>query len=99
MRQRTAMGMIRSERSTEPAKCRSCGKVFLGKPWHLGGFAFEPVTKEPAKANHYGGWVCSAECDYRASLELEQTMPGHGLSQKTIGCSAMDSYRRNWDIR
>jgi hypothetical protein len=49
-----------------------------------------------AKANYYGGWVCSRRCDFRASLELEQDMPGHGYSQETPGREAMSHINSSW---
>jgi hypothetical protein len=49
-----------------------------------------------AKRNYYGGWVCSRVCDRRASLELEQSMPGHGSSQSTPGREAMERINSNW---
>lgn len=42
-----------------------------GKPYHLGGQAYLPLPKGgPAKVNHYGGWVCSPECDQRVFREM-----------------------------
>ena len=61
------------------AKCRNCGKLLRGKPYHMGGGAYLPLDEGGgrAKSNHYGGYVCSQRCDYRAALSLEQSMPGH----------------------
>ena len=61
----------------DTAECRGCGKTLSGKPYYTGGNAYDPVTGKQAKVNFYGGYVCSRECDYRASLALEQSMPGH----------------------
>jgi hypothetical protein len=80
----------------ETAVCRGCGKVLRGKPYHLGGRAYDPDTGDECKRNFYGGFVCSYSCDRRASLELEQSMPGHGSGQKTLGCFARDALNRNW---
>lgn len=81
----------------EPAKCRGCGRVLIGKPYYMGGPAFIPGPKhEQAKVNHYGGYVCSEACDRRASLELEQSMPGHHWSQSRLSVFAADSLRQNW---
>lgn len=82
--------------SEEHAVCRGCGLVLKGKPSYMGGQAYHPRTNEQCPQNHYGGFVCSPECDYRASLELEQDMPGHGYGQTSIGQSARASYQRNW---
>lgn len=68
-----------------------------GKPYYVGGSAYHPETKKLCKINHYGGFVCSRQCDERASLELEDSMPGHGYNPKrTLGCYARESLRRNW---
>lgn len=82
--------------SEQHAVCRRCGSVLKGKPYFMGGPAYHPRTNERCPTNHYGGFVCSPECDYRASLELEQTMPGHGYGQTSISQSALNSYHRNW---
>jgi hypothetical protein len=81
----------------EAAKCRHCRKQLIGKPYHLGGGALHPITKERVKVNYYGGYVCSESCDYRASMELEQSMPGHGYSQKSLSCYAQSHYKQNWN--
>lgn len=62
----------------EKAKCRGCGKELLGKPYHLGGYAYDPETGKQAKLNFYGGYVCSYQCDVRACLEMSSSMPGAG---------------------
>ena len=58
------------------AVCRGCGKLLDGSPYWKGGTAYDPVTRKSAKANHFGGWVCSESCDRRAHLEQERSMPG-----------------------
>lgn len=78
------------------AVCRGCGKQLKGKPYYMGGSAYHPVTNERCPANYYGGFVCSENCDYNASLELERSMPGHGPSQKSLGQSAANHLRNNW---
>lgn len=80
----------------EQATCRGCGRALKGHAYWTGKLAYIPETNEQARANFYGGWVCSRDCDVRASLELEQTMPGHGYGQQTPGCFAMERIRRNW---
>lgn len=81
---------------SETAECRGCGQPLRGRPYCYGGNAYHPRTGEQAKVNHYGGFVCSRECDYRASLRLEQTMPGHGHGQARLGCFSAASLARNW---
>jgi hypothetical protein len=80
----------------EKATCRRCRMELKGDAYMYGGSAYHPRTGERCPSNHYGGFVCSPECDYRASLDLEQTMPGHGTNQRSIGCYAQASYDRNW---
>jgi hypothetical protein len=60
----------------ETAVCRGCGRKLNGKPYYMGGAAYHPETGERCKVNHYGGFVCSRQCDKRASHELENSMPG-----------------------
>jgi len=80
----------------EHAECRGCHKRLDGSPYSRGGIARNPDTGKMAKANYYGGWVCSRECDFRASLELEQSMPGHGHGQTQISPEARRRIDRNW---
>jgi hypothetical protein len=87
--------------SDTQAVCRGCGAKLSGSPYFKGGTAyvqtnFPGVSGARAKANYYGGWVCSRFCDIRSSLELEQSMPGHGLSQKSLGHEAMSRIDANW---
>lgn len=79
------------------AECRGCRKALRGKPYGMGGRAYLPLPKGgEAKINHYGGYVCSPECDRKASLQLERSMPGHDGSQMSHGCFARESFERNW---
>lgn len=78
------------------ATCRGCHRVLNGAPYHTGKPAYIPETGEMARANHYGGWVCSRQCDFNSSLRLEQTMPGHGYGQTRLGCYAQQSLDANW---
>ena len=77
-------------------RCRGCGKKLNGSPYWAGGSAYDPVTGKQAKACYYGGWVCCYNCDFKACLELEQSMPGHGISQKSLGCFAENRLKKNW---
>lgn len=82
------------------AVCRGCGKRLGGSPYWKGGAAYVMNDKggyrHAARRNYYGGWVCSRTCDYRASLELEQSMPGHGHSQRQPCREAMERINSNW---
>lgn len=85
------------------AQCRGCGRELDGRDYRFGGEAFVPNMpnkrgpRERAKVNFYGGFVCSRECDWRASLRHEQSMPGHYTNQTRLGCSSMESFNRNWN--
>jgi hypothetical protein len=81
----------------EKATCRGCGKVLKGKPYYMGGGAYDLKTGVQCKVNFYGGYVCSKDCDISASLELERTMPGHSYSQTSLSSSALRSLKNNWD--
>lgn len=81
----------------DPAVCRGCGMLLRGDDYRYGGWAYHPDTNEQCKVNHYGGFICSSECDRRASLVLERTMPGHDGSQSNLGCHSRRSYNRNWE--
>lgn len=78
------------------ATCRGCGRQLKGEPYYTGKLAYIPETGEIAKINYYGGFVCSYRCDFNSSLELEQSMPGHGASQKRLGCFSSKHLKRNW---
>jgi hypothetical protein len=67
-----------------------------GKPYYMGGSAYHPLTGDRCKINYYGGYVCSRQCDFRSSLELEQSMPGHGMSQRTLTQPAAAALKSNW---
>lgn len=87
-------------KSDDQAVCRGCGAELDGSPYHRGGTAYvrrpDGSSGARAKANYYGGWVCSRSCDYRASLHLEQDMPGHGYRQTKPGSEAMSRINANW---
>lgn len=78
------------------ATCRGCNRELSGKPYYMGGSAYDPKTRERCKVNFYGGFVCSRECDYKASRDLEQTMPGHTGRSQTLSCHAQRSLNNNW---
>lgn len=87
-------------REQEKATCRHCRKILIGKAYHLGGDAYIPNANgglgRRAPVNYYGGFVCSEGCDYGAALALEQSMPGHGWSQKSISGAPLERVRSNW---
>lgn len=91
------------ERPENPmvAECRGCGRTIPGKPYYMGGPApYEHTPERPYhrwRANHYGGWVCSRGCDFRAALNLEQSMPGHGDGQRSPGCYPSGFLDEKWE--
>lgn len=80
----------------EKATCRGCGRELNGSPYYTGKPAYHPETKERCRSNFYGGHVCSEQCDYRASLELEQTMPGHFGQKQISNTSVLRHIKNNW---
>jgi hypothetical protein len=52
--------------------------------------------KHEAKANYFGGWVCSESCDRRAYLEQESSMPGHA-GQRSIDPNTSREISRKWN--
>lgn len=82
----------------EVATCRGCRRILNGKPYYMGGAAYHPETKERCPSNWYGGFVCSRQCDVRASEELEFSMPGcRWYPGAQLSSCAAESIRRNWD--
>lgn len=82
----------------EQATCRGCGMVLRGRPYRYGGHAFHPRTGEQCPVNHYGGFVCSEACDYRASVEQHASMPGCSTATRP-DCYAAARIRENWSKR
>lgn len=82
----------------EQAVCRGCGRALRGKPYRFGGDAFIPETGERARINHYGGYVCSRDCDVRSSLEQLRSMPGCSTAREPDRF-ARETIRANWEKR
>jgi hypothetical protein len=82
------------------AECRGCGKALRGYPYHMGKPAYLPLDEGggQAKSNHYGGFVCSYQCDYNSALRLEQTMPGH-MEQAHLSPPLSTEIRRRWEAQ
>ena len=87
----------------ERATCRGCDRLLDGDAYMYGGRAYvphdTPGPRREALACHYGGFVCSASCDYRACLSLEQTMPGHGHTQTRLDCDLEGRIVEKWRVR
>lgn len=79
----------------EVATCRGCRRVLNGKPYYMGGSAYHPDTGERCPANHFGGFVCSEQCDRRVCLDMLSSMPGAGPAKQLDGPCA-ESVARNW---
>ena len=79
----------------ETAKCRNCGKKLIGKPYHLGGGAYDPKTMDRIPINFFGGYVCSENCDRKICLEMLSSMPGAGPA-KHLDTPTRDQVERNW---
>lgn len=84
-----------SEPTQEKAFCRGCDRELNGPPYYTGKPAYHPDTGARCKVNHYGGFVCSRECDYRASLEMHGSMPGCA-GARNLDCFAQIHYNNNW---
>jgi len=66
----------------EKAQCRNCRKELIGKPYHLGGSAYDPITRERMPVSHYGGFVCSRRCDEEIIIEMHSSFPGAGICER-----------------
>ena len=86
--------VVMSKVKEENAICRGCGKTLTGKPYYMGKSAYLDDGKK-AKVNFYGGFVCSYNCDYKSSKELENSMPGAGVG-KYLSLMAAQSIKDNW---
>lgn len=78
--------------STQIKQCRNCRKEIHES--HTA-YAYDPVTKKPAKWNFYGGWVCSEQCDKQACLDMESSFPGAGRATSLSSC-AKQQVDKNW---
>lgn len=87
--------MTKTKDTIEGAKCRGCRRKLRGKPYYLGGSAYIPGTGEKAKINHYGGYVCSRQCDVRVCVDMASGFP-HAGPATSPGCYAKKSIERNW---
>ncbi len=77
------------------ANCRGCGRVLR---LSLDGYrAYVETSYSEAKQCHYGGFVCSRQCDWNACVSMESSMPGAGPATRP-GSGSMNQIRRNWDV-
>ncbi len=86
--------------TNEKATCRGCGRVMIGEPYYTGKPAWIMDHKRygliRAPSCHYGGHVCSEDCDRRACGELEGTMPGCRPKARLMGNLSSDIAKK-WD--
>lgn len=80
----------------ETPTCRNCRRKLDVRDTCKGEVVFIPGTGIKAPENHYGGYVCSYNCDYNATLSHEGSMPGHGASQREPSCYALERIEYNW---
>lgn len=66
-----------------------------GEPYYKGRPAFHPRTGDQVKVCHYGGFVCSRECDWRACVQQHASMPGCAGAARP-DTFAMARIRANW---
>lgn len=79
--------------SNEIHQCRNCKTLISLSST---GYAEVVSTKKKAKWNWYGGWVCSRNCDEKASMDLQSSMPHAGVCKSLTGATA-ESVKRNWE--
>lgn len=87
--------MKEKKNRTEAAKCRGCGRQLIGKPYHLGGTAYDPETGDRVPKNFYGGYVCSEQCDINVCLRMSSSIPGAGPAKWLNSAEAL-KVRYNW---
>lgn len=87
---------MRETTTIDKATCRGCGLELIGKPFHLSdGTAYTPRTMKRCPVNHYGGFVCSEQCDREVSAGMLRSMPGCG-DATGLDCYARKSLADNW---
>lgn len=75
-------------------RCRGCNRILKGT--HIPYWRDLQGKLHHAKPCFYGGYVCSRQCDEKACIQLESSMPGAGPAKRP-GTFAMQQIRRNWD--
>lgn len=64
--------MTKGETSLDDiAHCRACKRTLKGSPFWSGQPAYLPESDAPALAHHFGGWVCSAQCEIHIFDEMK----------------------------
>jgi hypothetical protein len=81
---------------SETNRCRHCGTELTGKPYYTGNIYAKRVSDgREARINFYGGFVCCEECDFRACIAQESSMPGAGVARRPSQL-AMRQISDNW---
>lgn len=80
------------------AQCECCRRALTGKPYHLGGLAYDPDTGERCPSNHFGGFVCSEHCDVQVCLRMLGSMPGAGET-RSLDSYCQSSVDANWSAK
>lgn len=78
--------------------CRYCGRTIhaQGHQDYYTAHWFDHQNKsQRAAVNHFGGYVCSRECDVRACLQMLSSMPGAGPA-KSLDSYCNKSVNDNW---
>jgi hypothetical protein len=66
-------------------ECRNCGRPLKGKP----GYVYrEDDLQAQVFQNHFGGYVCSRQCDEEVLFSMLSSMPGAGP------CKSLPSHLR-----
>jgi hypothetical protein len=81
--------------NSEETNCRYCGRSIIEKTNGAHRYAYIGNSKELAKWNYYGGWVCTQYCDRNACLEMESSFPGAGRAT-TLSSGAASQVKINW---
>lgn len=93
---KSKLEQIANESVEVHAECRGCARRLIGKPYYMGGPAYIPETRERARVNFFGGFVCSLACDRRVSLGQLSSMPGAGEATQ-LDSHTLESLNRNWE--
>lgn len=75
----------------DKAHCRGCRRELRGHPYYTGKSAYLPENDVPALAHHFGGWVCSAQCERR----VFEDMKGQGVWGSVEATKMANAYDRH----
>lgn len=75
----------------DKAHCRGCRRELEGHPYYTGKPAYLPETGVRVLSHHFGGWVCSAQCERR----VFEDMKGQGVWGSDIAIMMAAAYDRH----